>query len=96
MVQTTSGLDKFGLDPLTQPIFDEVDNSNSVNVLIDASLEGNPQMVSHKRFGTNAYWRHILVANGLFHPSELVAGMTIQIPIKRPVQPSKKIMRTTI
>lgn len=96
MVQTTSGLDKFGLDPLTQPIFDEVDNSNSVNVVIDASLEGNPQMVSHKRFGTNAYWRHILVANGLFHPSELVAGMKIQIPIKRPVQPSKKIMRTTI
>lgn len=96
MVQTTSGLDKFGLDALTQPIFDEVDNSNSVNVVIDASLEGNPQMVSHKRFGTNAYWRHILVANGLFHPSELLAGMTIQIPIKRPVQPSKKIMRTTI
>lgn len=96
MVQTTSGIDKFGLDPLTQAIFDEVDNSNSVNVLIDVSLEGNPQMVSHKRFGTNAYWRHILIANGLIHPSDLKAGMIIQIPIKRPVQPNKKIMRTTI
>lgn len=96
MVQTTGGIDKFGLDPLTQPIFEEVDNSNSVNVLIDAGLEGNPQMVSHKQFGTNAYWRHILIANGLFHPSQLLAGMTIQIPIKRPVLPTKKIMRTTI
>lgn len=96
MVQTASGLDQFGLDALSQPIFDEVDNSNSVNVRIDASLAGNPQMLSFKRFGTNAYWRHILIANGLFHPSEMVAGMLIQIPIKRPTQPTKKITRTTI
>ncbi|AXG67489.1 hypothetical protein JA33_115 [Dickeya phage vB_DsoM_JA33] len=53
-------------------------------------------MVSHKQFGTNAYWRHILIANGLFHPSEMVAGMLIRIPIQRPKQPVRKVSRTTI
>lgn len=93
---STQIIDSFGRDALKETIFDDVDNSNSVNVRIDASMEGNPQMISFKQFGTNAYWRHILIANGLFHPSELVAGMLIKVPIKRPVQPIKRVTRTTI
>lgn len=88
--------DKYGIDPLVLEIFETVDNSNSVNVPIDISLEGNPQMVSTKQFGTNAYWRHILIANGLFHPSEMVAGMNIRVPIQRPKQAKKSVTRTTI
>ncbi|AXG66844.1 tail sheath [Dickeya phage vB_DsoM_JA29] len=89
-------VDKFGIDPLLVTLFDEIESANTVNIRIDASLAGNPQMVSHKQFGTNAYWRHILIANGLFHPSEMVAGMLIRIPIQRPKQPVRKVSRTTI
>lgn len=90
-------IDKDGIDPLTMQIFDDVDVSTSVNKRIDAGMDGNPQMVSFKQFGNNGYWRHILIANALVHPSEMTAGMLVQIPIQRAKQSTnKKVVRTTI
>lgn len=96
MAQSFADVDKWGIDPLTVYDFEDVDRSDSVKITISAAFEGNSQMVSFKQYGTNAYWKYILIANGLVHDSELLAGMQIRIPIKRPQAAIKKFKRTTI
>ncbi len=97
MAETVAQIDRWGIDPLTMQVFDDVDTSLVAKTLrIDASLEGNPQLISYKHYGTNAYWNLILIANGLVHPSELVAGMLIVLPQRRPRAPIKKVRRTEI
>lgn len=96
MVQTVANIDEWGIDPLTETIYTEVDESLYEERRISAALEGNPQRVSFDAYGTNAFWRQILIANNLCHPSEVVAGMLLRIPIKRPQASTKKLVRTEI
>lgn len=96
MAETIAVIDKWGIDPLSVKAFEDVDNATYTSVRIDASLEGNPQMLSVRQYGTNAYWNLILIANGLVHPSELVAGMLVVIPTKRPSAAVKQVRRTQI
>ncbi|WOL24362.1 tail sheath [Yersinia phage fHe-Yen9-02] len=96
MVQAIADVDQWGIDPLTESVYQDVDSSTYQERTISVALEGNPQRISFDAYGTNAYWRHILIANSLAHSSELVAGMKIRIPIKRPQPKNKKLVRTTI
>ncbi|MEG0374002.1 MAG: hypothetical protein RR672_00075 [Raoultibacter sp.] len=97
MAETIATIDKWGIDPLSMKIFDDVDNAVYGNpVRIDASMEGNPQLLSHVKYGSNANWTLLLIANGLLHPSEMTAGMLVAVPMKRPSAPNKKLKRTQI
>lgn len=78
MVQVTT--DKYGIDPLVDGEFDMVDSSQFREINIDDAMEGNPQLVSFQQYGSNRYWRLILIANGLAHSSELKAGR-VRVPI---------------
>lgn len=78
MVQITT--DRFGIDSLKDGEFDTVNASRYKEISIDESYEGNPQLVSFQQYGSNRYWRLILIANGLMHSSELKAGR-IKIPL---------------
>lgn len=78
MVQVTT--DRYGIDPLIDGEFDTVNSSQYREISIDSSMEGNPQRVSFEQYGTNKYWRLILIANGLAHSSELKAGF-IKVPV---------------
>lgn len=97
MAETIAVIDKWGIDPLTMKLFDDVDAAlTGVSKRIDASMEGNPQLLSVNQYGSNMYWNFILVANALMHPSELKAGMLILLPQKRPSAAIKKVKRTQI
>lgn len=95
MVQNDTAVDRWGIDPLKVEMFDQVDNSDSTLTTIDASMEGNPQLVSYKNYGSQSMWPHILVANALVHPSEFVAGMKVKLPVKR-IQPIAKIAKKVV
>lgn len=96
MAETTAVIDAWGIDPLTMKAFSDVDSALFDSIRIDASMEGNPQLLSYNQYGTNAYWHLILIANGLVHPSELVAGMLVALPRKAPSAAIKQIKRTQI
>lgn len=97
MAETIATIDKWGIDPLTVKAFEDVDNSIlSSNTRIDASMEGNPQLLSYKSYSTNRYWNLILIANALIHPSEMVAGQLVTIPQYRPSAAIKQVKRTQI
>lgn len=97
MAETIAVIDKWGIDPLTMKLFDDVDAAQTgASKRIDASMEGNPQLLSVNQYGSNMYWNFILVANALMHPSELKAGMLILLPQKRPSAAIKKVKRTQI
>lgn len=97
MAETIGVIDKWGIDPLTMKLFDDVDAAQTgTSTRIDASMEGNPQLLSVNQYGSNMYWNFILVANALTHPSELTAGMLVLLPQKRPSAAIKKVKRTQI
>ncbi|QZE57337.1 tail sheath [Erwinia phage pEa_SNUABM_1] len=97
MAETIAVIDKWGIDPLTMKVFDDVDTAIYDNpVRIDASMEGNPQLLSHNKYGSNANWVLLLIANALLHPSEMQAGMLMAIPMKRPSAAIKQVKRTQI
>ncbi|QZE56326.1 hypothetical protein pEaSNUABM40_00130 [Erwinia phage pEa_SNUABM_40] len=97
MAETIAVIDKWGIDPLTMKVFNDVDEAlYGPPKRIDASMEGNPQLLSHINYGTNANWVMLLIANSLVHPSEMVAGMQVAIPEKRPSQAIKQVKRTQI
>lgn len=96
MVQAIASIDQWGIDPLTMQIFDDADATQFTVKTIDASLEGNPQILSADTYGSNSYWNLILIANALVHPSEMKAGMAVRLPIKQPKAAVKKLIRTTI
>jgi len=97
MAETIAVIDKWGIDPLTMKVFDDVDSAVYSNpIRIDASMEGNPQLLSHNTYGTNANWALLLIANALLHPSEMTAGMLMAIPMKRPSAAIKQVKRTQI
>lgn len=97
MAETTATIDKWGIDPLSVKAFDDVDASLiNKTVRIDASMEGNPQLLSHKTYSTNRYWNTILIANALVHPSEMLTGQLVVIPQRQTSAPIKKIKRTQI
>ncbi|QZE58690.1 hypothetical protein pEaSNUABM28_00133 [Erwinia phage pEa_SNUABM_28] len=97
MAETIGVIDKWGIDPLTMKIFDDVDAAQTgTSERIDAALEGNPQLLSVNKYGSNGYWNFILIANALLHPSELKAGMLVVFPQKRPSAAIKKVKRTQI
>ncbi|EBY9527572.1 hypothetical protein D5P86_01150 [Salmonella enterica subsp. enterica serovar Infantis] len=97
MAETIANIDQWGIDPLSMKVFDDVDNSvYGTPQRIDVSLEGNPQLLSYNKYGTNANWVMLLVANGLIHPSEMTGGMLMAIPQKRPSAAIKQVKRTQI
>ncbi|QZE59372.1 tail sheath [Erwinia phage pEa_SNUABM_2] len=97
MAETIGVIDKWGIDPLSMKLFDDVDAAQTgTSKRIDASIEGNPQLLSVDNYGSNVYWNFILVANALMHPSELKAGMLVVLPQKRPSAAIKKVKRTQI
>lgn len=79
MVQARN-IDEYGLDPLTDPLFEAVDSSVNKEITVDESLQGNPQKVAFNQYGSSSKFQFILAANGLAHPSELVAGR-LKIPL---------------
>lgn len=97
MAETIGVIDKWGIDPLTMKVFDDVDTAlYTTPTRIDASMEGNPQLLSHITYGSNANWALLLIANALVHPSEMTAGKLMAIPQKRPSSAIKKVKRTQI
>ena len=97
MAETIGTIDKWGIDPLTMKVFDDVDTAlYNAPMRIDASMEGNPQLLSYIKYGTNANWILLLIANALIHPSEMEAGMLLAIPQKRPSAAIKQVKRTQI
>lgn len=96
MVQIVADVDQWGIDPLTVQLFDDADSAQYTVKTIDASLEGNPQILSDDNYGSNSFWNLILIANGLVHPSEMTAGMAVRLPIKQPKAAVKKLTRTNI
>lgn len=97
MAETIAVIDKWGIDPLTMKVFDDVvDATYSNPTRIDASMEGNPQLLSYNKYGSNANWVMLLVANALIHPSEMTAGMLVALPQKRPSAAIKQVKRTQI
>ncbi|QYW03094.1 hypothetical protein pEaSNUABM14_00134 [Erwinia phage pEa_SNUABM_14] len=96
MAETIANIDKWGIDPLSVSVFDDVDRSLFTTKRIDASMEGNPQLLSYKELSTNAYWRNILIANGWVHSSEMLAGALVAIPQPRPSAAIKQVKRTQI
>ncbi|AQT28606.1 hypothetical protein YOLOSWAG_125 [Erwinia phage vB_EamM_Yoloswag] len=96
MAESIADVDQWGIDPLTVQAFDDVDQSSFEQFRVNAALEGNPQLISFNKYGTNAYWNYILIANGMVHASEIKAGMTILLPIRRPKAAVKKLTQVTI
>lgn len=89
-------IDRWGIDPLEFPMFEEIANSASSPAVIDASLEHNPMKLSFNKFNTIAYWPHILAANALVHPSEMKAGMQLRIPVRTLAVQPKKLKKTLL
>lgn len=87
-------IDEFGIDPLLDPLFHDVDSSVNKEQVIDASLEGNPQRLAYQHYGTSNKYDRILIANAMVHPSELVAGK-IKIPSDTKLKRTRKV-RTVV
>jgi hypothetical protein len=50
--------------------------------LVPAGMEGRPDLLSYRLYGTVDYWWVLLVANNIVDPFEqLVAGKQIRVPI---------------
>jgi hypothetical protein len=96
MAQTAGVIDRWGIDPLSVQAFDDVDGALYRTQRIDASLEGNPQLISANEYGTNSQWNLILIANALLHPSEVKGGQLLILPRRRPSNSKKQLKRTQI
>lgn len=89
-------IDRWGIDPLEFPMFNEIATASTTPAIIDASLEHNPMKLSYTKFNTIAYWPHILAANALVHPSEMKAGMQLYIPVRTLAVQPKKLKKTLL
>jgi len=96
MVQIVASVDQWGIDPLSVELFNDADSSQYTVKTIDASMEGNPQLLSVDNYGSTQFWNLILIANALVHASEMKAGMTVKLPIKQARAAVKQLKRTTI
>lgn len=72
-------IDQYGNDPLTDEIFELMSDSGIKHVVTQGE-EGNPQSVAYTYFNNVNYYKFILAYNGLMHPSEFTAGLTVYIP----------------
>lgn len=72
-------IDQYGNDPLSDPMWDQMVASTTTHT-VKAGEEGNPQSVADLYYNNVNYYDYILAYNGLGHPSEFVAGLTVMIP----------------
>jgi hypothetical protein len=72
-------IDQYGNDPLLDPMWDIMQASTTIHTVTQGE-EGNPQSVAYKHYNSVDYYKFILAYNGLRHPSEFVAGLTVMIP----------------
>jgi hypothetical protein len=78
---TTHTVDKFGIDPLRDGMFDAVKTMTiAKQYTVKAEEHMNPQIVAFDNYGSTAYYEILLIANGLMHQSEFVSGLKIVIP----------------
>lgn len=78
---TTHTADAYGIDPLRDGMFDAVKNMVIAKTYtVKAEEHKNPQIVAFDNYGSTAYYEILLIANGLMHQSEFVAGLKIVIP----------------
>ena len=73
--------DEYGIDPLRDGVFSYVANMSKTRThTVNAEEAGNPQLIAHDYYKNTDMYEVILIANGLMHSSEVVAGMTLIIP----------------
>lgn len=89
-------IDRWGIDPLTAEVFDQVDLGDAAKTTVTEAQAGDPQILSYMNYRTVNYWTHILIANALVHPSELVPGQVVLLPVQRVTAINKPTKTTTL
>lgn len=69
------------LDMLDQNLIDLIYSLRTGQTVMIAQGT-NLTTLAYKHYGTTTLWWVILLYNGLFHPMQLQAGMSINIPLK--------------
>jgi hypothetical protein len=73
--------DVYGIDPLLDT---QMDLIQSIATYSDYAVSQHERMaldlISINAYGTDVYWWHIMVYNGITRPSQVIEGLMLRIP----------------
>lgn len=73
--------DKYGIDPLLDVLVPKISEITAYTIHnVKQDERAAPDLISYREYGSEDYWWHILVYNGICMYTDIVEGLTLKIP----------------